>query len=31
MADLIFLALSVGFYAATVGIVYFFERLKEGP
>ncbi len=29
MADVIFLALAAGFFAATVGIAYLFERLRE--
>ena len=29
MADIIFLGLSVAFFAATVGIAYLFERLRE--
>jgi hypothetical protein len=29
MADLVFLALAVGFFAATAGMVYLFERLRE--
>jgi hypothetical protein len=29
MSDAIFLTLSVAFFAATVGIAYFFERLRE--
>jgi len=29
MADFIFLALSVAFFAATAGIVHLFERLRE--
>ena len=29
MADVLFLALSVAFFAATVGLVYVFERLRE--
>ncbi len=28
MSDLIFLALSVAFFAATAGITYLFERLR---
>jgi hypothetical protein len=30
MADLVFLALSVAFFAATIGIAYLFEQLREG-
>ena len=29
MADVIFLGMSVAFFAATVGIAYLFERLRE--
>ena len=29
MLDAIFLALSIAFFAATIGIVYLFERLRE--
>lgn len=29
MWDVIFLAVSVAFFAATVGIVHLFERLRE--
>lgn len=29
MADIVFLALSVAFFAATVGLVHVFERLRE--
>jgi hypothetical protein len=29
MSDFIFLALAVAFFAATVGIAYLFERLRE--
>ena len=29
MADLVFLALAVAFFAATIGLVYLFERLRE--
>ncbi len=29
MADFVFLVLSVGFFAATLGIAYLFERLRE--
>jgi hypothetical protein len=29
MSDAIFLALSVAFFAATIGIAYLFERLRE--
>ena len=30
MGDLIFLFLSVAFFAASVGLVHLFERLREG-
>ena len=29
MADFVFLALSVAFFAATAGMAYLFERLRE--
>jgi hypothetical protein len=29
MADLVFLGLSLAFFAATVGITHLFERLRE--
>ena len=29
MSDLVFLALALAFFAATVGLVYLFERLRE--
>ena len=29
MSDVLFLALSIVFFAATAGIVYLFERLRE--
>jgi hypothetical protein len=29
MSDVIFLALSVAFFAATLGIAFLFERLRE--
>jgi hypothetical protein len=29
MADFIFLGLSIAFFAATVGLVYLFDRLRE--
>jgi hypothetical protein len=29
MSDALFLALSVAFFAATIGIAYLFERLRE--
>lgn len=29
MADLLFLALTAGFFAASFGLVYLFERLRE--
>ena len=29
MADVIFLGMSVAFFAATAGIAYLFERLRE--
>ena len=29
MADALFLALAVAFFAATIGLVYLFERLRE--
>lgn len=29
MSDLIFLALTIGFFAASVGLVVLFERLRE--
>lgn len=29
MDDIVFLALTVAFFAATVGLVYVFERLRE--
>jgi hypothetical protein len=28
MSDVIYLALTVGFFAASVGLVYLFERLR---
>jgi len=28
MADTVFLALSIGFFAASAGLVYLFERLR---
>jgi hypothetical protein len=31
MADLIYIALGVGFFIATVSLVYAFERLRERP
>jgi hypothetical protein len=31
MSDLIFLALAVAFFAATVGLVHLFERLRGRP
>jgi hypothetical protein len=30
MADLVFLALSVAFFAATIAMAFAFERLREG-
>ena len=29
MADLLFLALTAGFFAASFGLVFLFERLRE--
>jgi len=29
MSDVLFLALTVAFFAATVGLVHLFERLRE--
>ncbi len=29
MADLIFLALSVAFFAAMIGLTYFFEKARQ--
>ena len=29
MADLLYIALAVGFFAATFGLAYAFERLRE--
>ena len=29
MADIVFLALSIGFFAVTVALVHVFERLRE--
>ncbi len=29
MADLVFLALTAVFFAASIGLVYLFERLRE--
>jgi hypothetical protein len=29
MADLLFLALSVAFFAALIGMTYFFERVRN--
>jgi hypothetical protein len=29
MADLVFLALTAAFFAASIGLVYLFERLRE--
>ena len=29
MSDVIFMLLSIGFFAATIGLVYLFERLRE--
>lgn len=29
MADFVFVLLSVAFFAATLGLVYLFERLRE--
>ena len=31
MDDLIFIALAAGFFAATIGLVHAFERLRERP
>jgi hypothetical protein len=31
MTDLVFLALAVGFFAATIGLVHLFERLRDRP
>ena len=30
MSDLLFVGLSVVFFAATIGMVYLFEQLREG-
>jgi len=30
MADIVFLALSVAFFAATIGMAHLFEMLREG-
>jgi hypothetical protein len=30
MMDLVFIALSVAFFAATIGMAYLFEQLREG-
>jgi hypothetical protein len=30
MMDVIFLGLSVAFFAATIGVAYLFEQLREG-
>lgn len=29
MADLVFLALSIGFFAASIALIHLFERLRE--
>ena len=29
MADLVFLALTAAFFAASIGLVYLFDRLRE--
>jgi hypothetical protein len=29
MADILFLALTAAFFAASIGLVYLFERLRE--
>jgi hypothetical protein len=29
MSDVIFLALAIGFFAASIGLVYLFESLRE--
>jgi hypothetical protein len=31
MSDLVFIALAVGFFAATLGLAYLFERIRERP
>lgn len=29
MTDIVFLALAVGFFAATIGLVHLFERMRQ--
>jgi len=29
MSDILYLALATGFFAASIGLVYLFERLRE--
>jgi len=31
MSDFVFLGLAVAFFAATIGLVYLFERIRERP
>jgi hypothetical protein len=31
MADLVFFALTVGFFAASIGLVHLFERMRPRP
>ena len=31
MSDVLCLGLAVGFFAATLGLVYLFERIRERP